>query len=75
MSPPSATAMQPAKTTVPAPDSQDIMLQELKDKRKPLQNRFEDNPTEIHLALELKIIDDQIAECNQQIRRDRTILK
>ena len=29
--------------------------------------RFEDNPNEIHLALELKIIDDQIAESNQQI--------
>jgi hypothetical protein len=75
MSPQAAPAMQPGKTTAPAPDSQDIMLQELKDKRKPLQKRFEDNPNEIHLALELKIIDDQIAECNQQIRRDRTILK
>ena len=30
--------------------------------------RFERNPAEIHLALELKMIDDQIAECNQQIR-------
>ena len=71
MTPKAATAMHPAKTSVPAPDSQDIMLQELKDKRKPLQKRFEDSPNEIHLALELKIIDDQIAECNQQIRGDR----
>jgi hypothetical protein len=75
MTPQAATAMQPAKTSVPAPDSQGVILQELKDKREPLQRRFENNPNEIHLALELKIIDDQIAECNQQIRGDRTKLK
>ncbi len=32
-----------------------------------MQKRFEENPNEIHLALELKIIDDQIAERNQQV--------
>jgi hypothetical protein len=56
---------------LPAPNSQEIRLQELKDKRKPLSERFENNPNDTHLALELKIIDDQIAECNQQIRGDR----
>jgi hypothetical protein len=71
MSPPSATAMQPAKTSVLAPDSQEIRLQELKGKRKPLRERFEDNPNETHLALEIKIIDDQITECNQQIHHTR----
>ena len=50
-----------------APDSQGAMLQELKGKRKHLLKRFEENPNEIHLALELKIIDDQIAERNQQV--------
>jgi hypothetical protein len=56
---------------LPAPNSQEIRLQELRDKRKPLSERFENNPNDTHLALELKIIDDQIAECNQQIRGDR----
>jgi hypothetical protein len=56
---------------LPAPNSQEIRLQELRDKRKPLSERFENNPKDTHLALELKIIDDQIAECNQQIRADR----
>jgi len=42
--------------------------QELTDQRKALCEEFEHHPTEIHLALELKIIDDQIAECHQQIR-------
>ena len=51
-----------------APDSQGMVLQELKDKRKRLQKRFEGNPNEIHLALELKIIDDQIAESKQKVQ-------
>jgi hypothetical protein len=33
--------------------------------------RFNSNPKDTHLALELKIIDDQIAECNQQIQGQR----
>jgi hypothetical protein len=57
---------------LPAPESQGIMLQELKGKRKPLQKRFENNPNEIHLALELKIIDDQIAERIQQVQHTRS---
>jgi hypothetical protein len=53
---------------LPAPSSQEMRLQELRGKRKPLSERFENNPNDTHLALELKIIDDQIAECNQQIQ-------
>ena len=60
---------------LPAPDSQEIRLQELIGKRKPVWQRFENNPNDTHLALELKVIDDQISECNLQIHRDRTKLK
>jgi hypothetical protein len=56
---------------LPAPDSQEIRLQELIGKRRPVWQRFKNNPNDTHLALELKIIDDQISECNQQIHRDR----
>jgi hypothetical protein len=52
-------------------DSQKIRLQELTSQRKPLSARFRSNPKDTHLALELKIIDDQIAECNQQIQDHR----
>jgi hypothetical protein len=60
---------------LPAADSQEIRLQELIGKRKPVWQRFENNPSDTHLALELKLIDDQISECNQQIHRDRRKLK
>jgi len=56
---------------LPALDSQKIRLQELMSQRKPLSARFNSNPNDTHLALELKIIDDQIAECNQQIQGQR----
>ena len=36
-----------------------------------MSERFEINPNDTHLALELKIIDDRIAECNQEIQRNR----
>jgi len=52
-------------------DSQKIRLQELTRQRKPLSERFKSNPMDAHLALELKIIDDQIAECNEQIQDHR----
>ena len=41
-------------------------------RRKPLFEQFENNPQRLHLSLEIKIIDDQIAECNQQIRLERS---
>ena len=43
-------------------------LEELIVRRKPLFEEFKNNPQRLHLSLEIKIIDDQIAECNQQIR-------
>jgi hypothetical protein len=56
---------------LPALDIQKVKLQELTGKRRPLSARFESNPNDTHLALELKIIDDQIAECNQQIQGEK----
>jgi hypothetical protein len=45
---------------------------ELKAMRKPLFERYEQNPNNTSLVLEIKIVDDQIAECTQQIDRQRT---
>ena len=43
----------------------------LRARRKPLFERYEKNPNDRRLALEIKEIDDQIAECNQQIEHNR----
>ncbi len=48
---------------------QEKKLEELKAAREPLFQRFANNPSETHLALEIKVIDDQIAECIQLQRR------
>jgi hypothetical protein len=42
---------------------------QLKAKRKQLFERFVNNPADTHLALEIKMIDDQVAECTQQMER------
>jgi hypothetical protein len=39
--------------------------EELKAKRNLLLQRFLQNPLETHLALEMKIIDDQVGECTE----------
>jgi len=39
----------------------------LRAKRKTLWRRFEDNPNEIRLAAKIRLIDDQIAQLNQQM--------
>jgi hypothetical protein len=39
----------------------------LKARRKPLFELYERNPNEIHLVLEIKSIDDEIAACKQQM--------
>jgi hypothetical protein len=44
---------------------------ELKARRKPLFDWYEKNPNDTSLVLEIKIVDDQIAECNQRIERER----
>jgi hypothetical protein len=43
-------------------------LEELRTKREPLFQRFAKNPNELHLAIEIKFIDDEIAECNRDIQ-------
>jgi hypothetical protein len=44
---------------------------ELKARRRPLFDWYEKNPNDTSLVLEIKIVDDQIAECDQQIERQR----
>jgi hypothetical protein len=44
---------------------------ELKARRRPLFDWYEKNPNDTSLVLEIKIVDDQIAECNRQIERQR----
>ncbi len=48
------------------PYSEELRLRGLRAERRTLWKRFEENPSEIHLAAELKIIDDQIAQPYQQ---------
>jgi len=45
--------------------------EELKAQRKLLFRRFLRNPQDTRLALKIKIIDDQIAACTEQIERKR----
>jgi hypothetical protein len=54
-----------------ARSSQEMRLKELKGKRVPLSKQFEKHPDDTHLAVEIKIIDDQIAECSREIQGDR----
>ena len=49
--------------------------QELRGKRRFLPEQFENKPDDIHLALELKIIDDQISDCSRGIKGDRRKLQ
>lgn len=44
---------------------------ELKAKRDPLFARYLRHPYDTSLALEIKVIDDQMAECNEQLQRER----
>ena len=44
---------------------------ELKARRKPLFDTFEKNPDDTSLVLEIKIVDDLIAKCNQEIEHER----
>ena len=41
------------------------------DRRRPLFARLQSDPNATYLAIEIKAIDDQIAECNRQIQEDR----
>ena len=42
----------------------------LRARRKPLFDWYEKNPNEVHLVLEIKSIDDEIAECRQQMDKE-----
>ena len=44
--------------------------EDLQNRRTPLFKRYERNPSDLRLALEIKTIDDQIAECTQQMERE-----
>jgi hypothetical protein len=44
--------------------------EDLQNRRIPLFKRYERNPSDFRLALEIKTIDDQIAECAQQMERE-----
>jgi hypothetical protein len=44
--------------------------EELKAKRNLLFQRFLQNPLETHLALKIKIIDDQVAKCTELMERN-----
>jgi hypothetical protein len=52
-------------------DSLRAIIDELNGKRKSLSEQFANSPGSTHLALELRSIDDRIAECNAQIQQDR----
>jgi hypothetical protein len=42
---------------------------QLKARRESLFNKYVENPDETQLALEIKALDDQVAECVQQLGR------
>jgi hypothetical protein len=48
-----------------------IKRDKLKATRQPLFDRYEKNPHDLHLALEIKTIDDQIAECTNHMAQER----
>jgi hypothetical protein len=56
------------------PYSEELRLQGLRAERRTLWKRFESNPSEVHLAAKLKIIDDQIAQPYQQSDHDENKL-
>jgi hypothetical protein len=45
--------------------------EELRARRAPLVEQLEEDPNQTELALEIKVIDDQIAECTRQIQQKR----
>ena len=51
-------------------DIQKKKVEGLRARRKSLFDTYEQNPTEVHLVLEIKSIDDEIAECRQQIDKE-----
>jgi hypothetical protein len=58
-------------TNLTTSDIQKKKVEGLRARRKPLFDWYEKNPTEIHLVLEIKIIDDEIAEYREQMDREK----
>jgi len=56
------------------PSTQELQQRklELKARRKPLFDWYEQNPDNTSLVLEIKLVDDEIANCNLQIERVRS---
>ncbi len=54
-----------------AAGEQETTIEELMEKRRPLFARLQSDPNATYLAIEIKAIDDQIAECNREIQEDR----
>jgi hypothetical protein len=52
-------------------DVQKKKVEGLRARRKPLFDWYERNPNEIHLVLEIKSIDDEIAECKRQMENEK----
>ncbi len=50
-------------------DNEKKNRQELKNKRNQLYQLFLKNPMYTRLAVEIKFLDDQLAECTQQMER------
>ena len=51
-------------------DLQRKKVEGLRARRKPLFDWYEKNPNEVHLVLEIKSIDDEIAECRLQMDKE-----
>ena len=49
--------------------------EQLKAKRDPLFERYLKHPNDTRLSLEIKTLDDQVAECNEQLQRERKTTK
>jgi hypothetical protein len=47
--------------------------EDLKKSRTSLFKRYEKSPSDLRLALEIKMIDDQITECTQQMERENAL--
>ena len=58
-----------------AADEQETTIEELMERRRPLFAQLQNDPNATYLAIEIKAIDDQIAERNRQIQEDRTRAK
>jgi hypothetical protein len=44
---------------------------QLSARRKELFDRFLKNPSNMHLAREIRLLDDRMAECNERLERER----